>query len=70
MDFGDSRDGGVEDIWDKGVVEGYTVGVGGSRREGFVVGCLRRGAVGGVGEGCYVGFARAGREVKGCLHTN
>lgn len=35
--------------------------------ESFIVSCLGRGSVRGVGEGCYVGFAGAGREVEGCL---
>lgn len=69
MDFGDGRDGSIQDIRDKGVVERYGVSILWIPREGFIVGYLRRGAVGGVGQGCYVGFARAGSEVEGCLST-
>lgn len=48
-------------------MEGYRVSILWISGVGFVVGYLGGGAVGGVGEGCYVGFARAGREVESCL---
>lgn len=67
MDFGSGRDGSIQDIRDEGIVEGYGVGIPWFPGEGFVVGYLGRAAVGGVGKGCYVGLARAGGEVEGCL---
>lgn len=67
MDFRNGGYGGVENVWDEGIVESYVVGVLLSRGECFVVGWLWRGTVRGVGKRCYVGLARAGGNVKGCF---
>lgn len=68
MYFGIGRYGGIQDIRDKGIVKRYGVSIRWISGECFVVSCLGRRAVRGVGEGCDVGFARAGREVEGCLN--
>lgn len=66
VDFRVGGYGSVEDVGDKGVVEGGVVGVWLCSGKGFVVGCLGGGSVGSVGEGCYVGFPRAGGEMECC----
>lgn len=68
MDFGIGRYRSIQDIRDKGIVKRYRVSIRWISGECFVVSYLRRRAVRGVGKGCDVGFARAGREVEGCLN--